>query len=59
MAETLSVVDEIVLQHKGGQIAFHVAYKLLVEEFDIEPDVALNLLHPPLTDEDDWDIEVN
>ena len=48
MAETVSAVDDIVLKHKAGGMAFHVAYDLLIETFDLEPDVALHLLHHPL-----------
>ena len=38
-------------------MAFHVAYDLLIETFDLEPDVALNLLHPPIG-EGDWQIQL-
>ncbi len=57
MAEIMSGVDDIVLKHKGGEIAFHVAYDLLIETFELEPDVALHLLHPPIGD-DDWQIDL-
>ena len=57
MAETVSAVDDIVMKHKGGGMAFHVAYDLLIETFDLEPDVALNLLHPPIG-EGDWQIDL-
>lgn len=56
MAETVSAVDEIVMKHKMGGMAFHVAYDLLIDTFDLEPDVALNLLHPPIG-KDDWQID--
>ena len=57
MAETVNAVDDIVIKHKSGGMAFHVAYDLLIETFDLEPDVALNLLHPPIGD-DDWQIDL-
>lgn len=57
MAETVSAVDEIVMKHKMGGMAFHVAYDFLIETFDLEPEVALNLLHPPIG-KDDWQIDL-
>ncbi len=57
MAEIMTGADEIVARHKNGEMAFHVAYDLLIETFDLEPDVALNLLHPPIG-EGDWQIQL-
>ena len=57
MAETVNAVDDIVMKHKSGGMAFHVAYDLLIETFDLEADVALNLLHPPIG-EGDWQIDL-
>ena len=48
----IDAVGEIVANHKGGGMAFHVAYDILLE-LELEPDVALNLLFPPM-DGDDW-----
>ena len=48
----IDAVGEIVANHKGGVMPFHVAYDYLIE-LELEPDVALNLLFPPM-DGDDW-----
>jgi hypothetical protein len=48
----IDAVGEIVMNHKNGGMAFHVAYDILLE-LELEPDVALNLLFPPM-DGDDW-----
>ena len=57
MAEIMSAADLIVLKHKAGEMSFHVAYDFLIDEFNIEPEVAFNMLHPPIG-EDDWNIQV-
>jgi hypothetical protein len=38
----------IVRQHHAAEMAFHVAFKSLVEEKGLTEEIALALLHPPL-----------
>ena len=52
-------VKSIIVSHKGGEISFHVAHKLLVEDHNFTEDAALNMLFPPFTDENTWAIDVN
>ena len=54
--ESESGVNEVVKNHKMGYLPFHDAYASLIESFDLDPEVALHLLHPPLTDKD-WNEE--
>ena len=53
----IDAVGEIVANHKAGGMPFHRAYDILLE-LDLEPEVALNLLFPPM-DGDDWSSETH
>ena len=54
--ESKSAIAEVVTNHKMGHSPFHRAYDELIEEFELDPDVAFHLLHPPLR-EDEWNRE--
>ena len=53
--EQIDIIEAIVKSHKSGQVAFHVAYDQLTKEHGLTEDQALELLFPPL-DEDDFDM---
>tara|TARA_R100000664_G_C2758294_1_gene147045 strand:- start:212 stop:451 length:240 start_codon:yes stop_codon:yes gene_type:complete len=50
-AEGFDAASEIVTAHKGGAMPFHAAYDILIE-LELEPEVALHMLHPPM--EAEW-----
>ena len=49
-------IEEVVTNHKMGFSPFHRAYDELIESFELDPELALYLLHPPLR-EDEWNKE--
>ena len=53
--EQIDIIEAIVKSHKSGQVAFHVAYDQLTKEHGLTEVQALELLFPPL-DEDDFDM---
>ena len=54
--ESENAIAEVVRTHKMGFSPFHRAYDELIETFELDPELALYLLHPPLR-EDEWNKE--
>ena len=52
MSVELNEIESIVKSHKSGRVAFHVAYDMLRKEHGFDSDNALELLFPPLGDDD-------
>ena len=52
MSQEINEIESIVKSHKSGRVAFHVAYDMLRKEHGFDSDNALELLFPPLGDDD-------
>ena len=50
--EEIDVIEAIVKSHKSGEVAFHVAHTRLVDEHGLTENQALELLFPPMEDDD-------
>jgi hypothetical protein len=53
--EEIDIIEAIVKSHRSGEVAFHVAHTRLMVEHGFDSDTALELLFPPM-DEDDFDM---
>ena len=53
--EETDIIEAIVKSHRSGEVAFHVAHTRLMVEHGFDSDNALELLFPPL-DDDDFDM---
>lgn len=52
MTEEINEIESIVKSHKSGKVAFHVAHYMLMTDHGLDSDNALELLFPPLGDDD-------
>ena len=50
--EETDIIEAIVKSHKSGEVAFHVAHTRLTEEHGLTDAQALELLFPPIDDDD-------
>ena len=50
--EETDIIEAIVKSHKSGEVAFHVAHTRLVDEHGLMEEQALELLFPPIEDDD-------
>ena len=50
--EETDIIEAIVKSHKSGEVAFHVAHTRLTEEHGLTEEQALELLFPPMADDE-------